>query len=213
MCLIKFCGFTNLDDSIAAVQAGADMLGFNFHPPSPRSISPSGCAEIIRQLQPEIFACGRTITLVGVFVNQPAENILSVLEQCHLDLAQLSGDEPSSTLEAMAGRGFKAFRLSADAPDLIAYSPRSNPPAFLIDGGKAGQYGGTGTTADWSAAARLAEKHSLLLAGGLTPLNIQEAIRAVRPWGVDTASGIESTPGKKDVRMMRDFCRLVRQLE
>jgi phosphoribosylanthranilate isomerase len=146
-------------------------------------------------------------------VNQPAETIRTVLDACHLDLAQCSGNEPPSTLEALEGRGFKAFRLPVDAPDLDIYPHRSMPPAFLIDGGKAGQYGGTGTTADWSATARLAETHSLLLAGGLTPVNVQDAIRAVRPWGVDTASGIESAPGKKDEQKMRDFCRLVRQLE
>ena len=148
-------------------------------------------------------------------MNQPAEYIHTVLDDCQLDLAQLSGDEPPSTLEALDGRGYKAFRLAVDAPDLNAYPLRSMPPAFLLDGGKAGQYGGTGITVDWSAAARLACNPSSAAGGRADSpqLNVQEAIHSVRPWGVDTASGIESAPGKKDEQKMREFCRLVRQLE
>lgn len=212
MCVIKFCGFTRLDDCLAAVDAGADMLGFNFYPPSPRYISPEECRVLVAELKPHLVNSGRQIGLVGVFVNHSADTIRTILRECNLVLAQCSGDEDINLLAELGNLAFKAVRLGeGSSPDSIVarYPARASAPALLVDGGKAGQYGGTGLTADWSAAAGIATHAPILLAGGLTPANVTEAILQVQPWGVDTASGIESAPGIKDKQKMNDFCQAV----
>ena len=201
---IKICGITNLEDALAAIEAGADMLGFNFYPKSPRYITPEQCALIVSS----VYRLRSTVVFIGVFVNSPAEQIAAILDQCGLHLAQLSGDEPLSDLEALGPRAFKALRIRdpQSAPAMLAnLPPRADPPACLLDAHVPGQYGGTGQTADWSVAADLARQASILLAGGLTPENVAEAVRQVRPWGVDVASGVEAGPGKKDAARMRAF--------
>jgi phosphoribosylanthranilate isomerase len=142
------------------------------------------------------------VKLVGVFVNSPPETIKTILEICSLDLAQLHGDETSETVNALARKAFKAFH---GVPPYVNGFAREQVPAFLIDASVKGAYGGTGVTADWSAAAELAERYPLLLAGGLTPENVADAVRQVQPWGVDVASGVESAPGVKDASRMKAF--------
>lgn len=203
--IVKICGVRTLDDALAALDAGADMLGFNFHPPSPRYIAPAACAQLVARLHRR----GAAATLVGVFVNLPPARAAAILDECGLDLAQLHGDEPPADLAALAGRAFKAVRPRdlAEARALAAaYSPPAPAaPALLVDAAASGAYGGSGQIANWDLAAALAGETRLLLAGGLRPDNVAAAIAAVRPWGVDVASGVESAPGVKDPAQMAEF--------
>jgi phosphoribosylanthranilate isomerase len=202
---VKICGITNIDDAREAIEAGADMLGFNFYTKSPRYIAPEKAREMAAQIRSD----GQGPLLVGVFVNSTLDEVRSILEIAQIDLAQLHGDEPVSVVEQLHGRGFKALRPTSeeeahiDAEWFAPYGP--NAPVLLIDAYRKDQYGGTGHVADWSIATKLAQQYPILLAGGLTPDNVAEAIRQVRPWGVDVASGVEVSPGKKDVAKMRLF--------
>ena len=209
---VKICGITNVDDARDAIEAGADLLGFNFYPKSPRCITPEKARVVATQIRSK----GQGPLLVGVFVNAPLVEMRSVLEFAQIDLAQLHGDEPASVLEQSNGRGFKALRptLEKEAESAAArFAPYGPPaPALLIDAHRQDQYGGTGHMADWTIATKLAQRYPILLAGGLTVDNVAEAIRQVRPWGVDVASGVEVSPGKKDAGKMRAFverCRAV----
>jgi phosphoribosylanthranilate isomerase len=204
---VKICGITTLDDALAAVEAGADMLGFNFYPPSPRYIEPSACAEMVAVLR----ARNAPTTMVGVFVNMPPADVAAILGECGLDLAQLSGDEPPSDLVMLGGRVFKGIR-PRDAYESVSlaarYAVRAAPPVLLVDASAgAGQFGGSGQVGDWDAARAVAAAHLTLLAGGLRPENVASAIAAIRPWGVDVASGVESSPGRKDAAKMKAFVR------
>jgi phosphoribosylanthranilate isomerase len=209
---IKICGLTTLEDALAAAEAGADLLGFNFYPPSPRFISIETCARLVSALKERGYAG----PLVGVFVNAAPEQIAAVLDTCRLDLAQLHGDEPPEALARLGARAFKALRPSSPEDlqeSLRRYAPYPASPAWLVDSYRLGEYGGTGQTADWSMARRLAEQAPILLAGGLRPENVTEAIRQVQPWGVDVASGVESAPGRKDAHKMRALVQAVREME
>jgi phosphoribosylanthranilate isomerase len=212
---IKICGITNLKDARAAIEAGADLLGFNFYPKSPRYLEASTCREITSVLRKDFPG----ITLVGVFVNASVTEINTTLGTCGLALAQLHGDEPPEMLMALGGRAFKAVRLKADsgadceAEKRMAEFARSREgsvPALLVDAAVKGVYGGSGAVADWSAAADLSKWIPLLLAGGLTPENVSAAVRQVKPWGVDVASGVEASPGVKDAKKMAAFVAAVR---
>ncbi len=206
MTKIKICGIKTLNDALAAIDAGADYLGFNFYPKSPRFIEKQVCAEITSVLKKEY----PQIKLVGVFVNLSVEEVKDILEFCSLDLAQLHGDETVEMLNALDGKAFKAFR---GIPEKVDGFTRTTAPAFLVDAAVKGLYGGSGVTADWHSAAELAKKYPLLLAGGLTPENVAEAVGRVKPWGVDVASGVESEPGKKDPVKMIEFVKAVRDAE
>ena len=206
MTKIKICGIKTLPDALAAIDAGADYLGFNFYPKSPRFVEKQTCAEITAVLKKE----HPHIKLVGVFVNSSVEEVKDILATCSLDLAQLHGDETSEMLNQLDGKAFKAFR---GIPENINGFARSESPAFLLDASVKGVYGGSGVTADWNGAAELAKKYPLLLAGGLTPENVAEAVSRVKPWGVDVASGVESTVGEKDAGKMVEFVKKVREVE
>jgi phosphoribosylanthranilate isomerase len=205
---IKICGITTLDDALAAVEAGVDMLGFNFYEPSPRYVRPPDCARMVAALQDR----GAFVTTVGVFVNTPPEQVAAILDDCGLDLAQLSGDEPPEFLD-MLGRAFKSIHpptLDTAQSDARRYARRAAPPALLVDAYHPSKYGGTGQTGDWTLARTLAAEYPLLLAGGLRPENVARAIAQVQPWGVDVASGVEASPGKKDAGKMAAFVQEVR---
>ncbi len=209
MTAVKICGITTLEDALAAVEAGADLLGFNFYPSSPRYLSREACAHITASLQRK----GSRARTVGVFVNAPLEDILRILDQCELEMAQLSGDEPPGLVQAIGSRAFKAIRPRSPEEALEAmkaYPPPDNPPALLADAWKPGEFGGTGSTGNWEIARALAAQIPLLLAGGLHPGNVGEAIDQVRPWGVDVASGVESSPGRKDAQKVAAFVEAVR---
>jgi phosphoribosylanthranilate isomerase len=205
MTKIKICGIKTVTDALAAMEAGTDLIGFNFYPKSPRFIDVGICRDIMSVMR----RYGH-ITYVGVFVNASVEDIFATMETCGLALAQLHGDETPEILSAFHGNAFKAFRgIPLDVNGFV----RDGSPAMLVDAAVKGMYGGSGVTADWSAAAALAEKYPLLLAGGLTPENVADAVRQVKPWGVDVASGVESEPGKKDAAKMSAFVKAVREVE
>jgi phosphoribosylanthranilate isomerase len=223
MTKIKICGITNLADALTAADAGADYLGFIFYPPSPRAITPEAAAAIAAQLR----AREDCPILVGVFVNETAGQMAAVLDQCQLDLAQLSGEEVPSLIGDPAspiyGRAYKALRpasfTEAEADAEWYLPPDDAPPGdappvmpwLLIDSYHPNLRGGTGETGDWQMIAQLVETiPGLMLAGGLTPDNVAEAVKQVRPFAVDTASGVESSPGKKDGEKVRGCVTAVR---
>ncbi|MFN8412090.1 MAG: phosphoribosylanthranilate isomerase [Anaerolineales bacterium] len=203
MTKIKICGIKTVQDALAAMEAGADLIGFNFYPKSPRYIDVGICRDIMSVMR----KYGH-VTYVGVFVNSPVEEVQGTIETCGLSFAQLHGDETPEMLNALNGKAFKAFR---GIPSDITGYERNEAPALLVDAAVKGVYGGSGVTADWSVAAELAKRYPLLLAGGLTPENVAEAVRQVKPWGVDVASGVESEPGKKDAAKMSAFVKAVKQ--
>ncbi len=198
---VKVCGITNLEDAQAAIEAGADLLGLNFYRKSARYIEPAAARSIVAQIR----SGARVPQVIGVFVNSSALEIQSIRREVDLDQAQLHGDESVELLRQV--KGFKAIRPQSleEAEKQAKTYAMASEPALLIDAYRKGEYGGTGQTGDWSLAARIAQDYAVLLAGGLTPENVAEAIRQVQPWGVDVASGVESAPGKKDVAQMRLF--------
>ncbi|MCC6189916.1 MAG: phosphoribosylanthranilate isomerase [Anaerolineales bacterium] len=201
---IKICGLTSLADALAAVEAGADYLGFNLYPGSPRCLAAEACARLVGGLARR----GAAVKTVGVFVNKPPAEVAALLDACGLDLAQFHGDERPEQMSGLRGRAFKAVRdggpdLAEDFDALANCSP--GRPAFLFDAYAPGAFGGTGRTANWDRARGLAARYPIFLAGGLTPLNVAAAIAAVRPWGVDVASGVEIAPGQKDHARLRAF--------
>src|SRR5258705_1182261 len=157
---IKICGITSLEDARAAIDAGADYLGFNFYPPSPRSIAPADCAQITAVLAKEY----PQVQLVGVFVNMPVAEVKTILADCGLRMAQFHGDESPGMLAALSGRAFKAFR--GVPVDVTGYA-RGEAPALLIDASVQSAYGGTGVTAGWAAAAELAQPFPPFLGRGV----------------------------------------------
>lgn len=214
MTKIKICGIKTLEDAIAAVNTGVDYLGFNFYPKSVRYIELESCAKITTLLKRE----HSHIQLVGVFVNSSVDEIRDVMDTCSLDLAQLHGDETPEVFSQLSPRVFKAFR---GVPSDVDGYKRDNAPALLVDAAVKGVYGGSGVTGDWAGAAELAKRYPLFLAGGLTPENVDEAVKIVRPWGVDVASGVEvppnsggkTDPGKKDAEKMSAFVKAVREID
>ncbi len=212
---VKICGITNLEDAQAAIEAGADLLGFVFYPKSPRYVEPETAATIIEALTTQYAV--RNTQYVGVFVDEPVHRVRQILDQCRLDLAQLHGSEPPIEVRMLQPRAYKAIRPKqrGDAEAAVAtYAPvmeiSPDRPAFLVDAYHPWKVGGTGETTDWIAAKVLAWRFPVLLAGGLTPENVADAIRVVEPWGVDVSSGVEAEPGKKDHGKVRAFVEAVR---
>ncbi len=209
---VKICGITNLEDAFSASAAGADLLGFNFYPASPRYINPADCARLVADLRQQ----GCTALLVGVFVDEPPIHVVTILDQCQLDLAQLSGNESPQTLASLGQRAYKALRpgskLEMEA-SIRRYPAHSLPPAWLIDANRPGAFGGTGQLARWDLASSLAARAPILLAGGLNEANVAAAIHEVWPWGVDVASGVEASPGRKDAAKVAAFIQAAKQEE
>ena len=202
---IKICGITNAQDAEAAVTAGADALGFVFYAQSPRCIEPSVAKRIIAQLPPFVLP-------VGVFVNHARDAIRDVFDECGLAFAQLHGDETPIFCESLGRPVLRALRLR-DRGSLLAlaeYKGRMGVRGFVVDAFSIEAYGGTGQTVDWSLAREVAQAAPILLAGGLTPSNVQEAIRQVQPYGVDVSSGVEEGPGQKNHEKIRSFTQAVR---
>jgi phosphoribosylanthranilate isomerase len=197
---VKICGITNAEDALAAVEAGADALGFIFYQKSPRYIVPAVATQIIAGLPP-------LITPVGVFVNEGVATVRSIMDTCGLAMAQLHGDESAAYCRELSRPAMKALRLK-DRGSLLAlaeYQGRGGVRGFVLDTFSELAYGGTGQLTDWMLAAEVAKASSVLLAGGLSPENVAEAIRTVRPYAVDVSSGVESAPGKKDHAKVRAF--------
>src|SRR5436309_6801797 len=207
MIRVKICGITNAADALAAIDAGANLLGFNFYAKSPRHITEAEAAEIRPQLPKKVKA-------VGIFVNSLPMEVAALSKSLKLDAAQLHGDESPETVAELARSipVYKAFRVEPDFP-LVALDEYPEAFAFLFDAAHTGQYGGTGRTTDWDVARRAAVDRRIILAGGLNIENVAAAVRIVRPYAVDVASGVESKPGKKDHGRMREFVQEVRRGE
>jgi phosphoribosylanthranilate isomerase len=214
MVKVKICGITTLEDALVASQAGADMLGLNFFPKSPRYLESDAAREMADALRQELGAA--CPLLVGVFVNEIVSKVSVTMEKVGLNFAQLSGDESGEMLRELRGIGFKAIRprSQAEAVEDAAYFGQFAPidaraPSLLIDAYNPKLYGGTGEQASTDAAVAVREKTPrLMLAGGLTPENVAARIAAVQPWGVDVASGVEGeTPGRKDAGKVAAFIK------
>ncbi len=198
---VKICGITNWKDAQRAIEIGATFLGFNFYPRSPRYITPAKARRIVRRLPERISA-------VGVFVNEREEKVLGIARAVGLDYLQLHGDETPEVLARLKRKlpVIKAVRVRR--PFRAAQVARfKNASAILLDGFDRRLRGGTGKTFDWRIARSAKRYARIFLAGGLTPENIGEAIRAVRPYAVDVCSGVEARPGKKDPARLRAFLR------
>jgi phosphoribosylanthranilate isomerase len=216
---VKICGITNLDDALAAVDAGADALGFNFYPCSPRYISPTNAREMIDRLPPSIFT-------VGVFVNEELQSLLRIASEANLAAVQLHGDESPGYCRQVEGKYvIKAVGagIKIDWSDVEAYDVQ----AIMLDTKDDLLRGGTGRVFDWSIAQRadsFTAKSStgsskrktlppkLFLAGGLSAENVAEAIATVKPYAVDACSCLEETPGKKNHDRVRAFVNAVRSI-
>lgn len=202
---VKICGLTNAEDAAAVVEAGADAVGFVFHKKSPRCAEAAVVKGIVKTLPPFVLP-------IGVFVNEDAKVVRDVVDSCGLALAQLHGDETAAYCEALGRPVLKAIRLKDRRSFLILaeFQGRAGVRGFLVDAFSSDAYGGTGQVADWSLAAEASSAAPVLLAGGLTPENVSQAILQVRPYGVDVSSGVEASPGKKDHEKVRAFVRAVR---
>ena len=207
MVRVKICGITNAADARAAIEAGANLLGFNFYGKSPRHITEEEAVEVRSQLPKRVKA-------VGIFVNESPADVVALRQSLKLDAVQLHGDETPETVAEIAPLVpvIKAFRVEPEFP-LATLDEYSEAFAFLFDAAHTGQYGGTGHTTDWDVARRASLSHRIILAGGLKVENVGAAIRIVRPYGIDVASGVESRPGKKDHGRLREFIQEVRRAE
>ena len=206
MVKVKICGITNYDDAAVAVDLGADALGFIFAS-SPRKIEYDSASEIIKKLPPFVKS-------VGVFVNENIKKIMDVAEHCGLDNIQLHGDESPETCRRLMPRTIKALRIKDNSipDDFNEY--RGKVKAFLLDTYSEKAAGGTGKTFNWDVALNIKKLGApVILAGGLNPTNIREAIEKVRPYAVDVNSGIEERPGKKDHLLMKQLFKNLRKEE
>ncbi|MCL6622384.1 MAG: phosphoribosylanthranilate isomerase [Syntrophobacterales bacterium] len=200
---VKICGLTDPEDARLAAALGAHALGFIFYPPSPRSVSPEQAREIIRQLPPFVLT-------VGVFVDEELDAVREIAALAGLDWVQLHGNESPDYCRALGRRVIKGFRVQGEETLPLLAPYRGAVQAVLLDTYKPGTPGGTGETFDWQLAHRARDYGPIILAGGLTPDNVAEAIRAARPQAVDVASGVEAAPGKKDPAKLRAFMEAVR---
>lgn len=207
--MIKICGVRAPEHALTAVDAGADMLGLVFAP-SRRQITVEDAASIAAAARRAALDRGRTIALIGVFVNETVERIRDIAQSCGLDGVQLSGDEPVAYADALESLlVIKAIRFDDSAQERAWLTRDWAHVRLLVDAHVPGSYGGAGVVADWSRAAELARWRQLLLAGGLTPENVSGAVAHVRPWGVDVSSGVESD-GVKDHTKIRAFIAAAR---
>ncbi len=198
MIRVKICGITRVEDGLHAVREGADALGFVFHGASPRNVSPEQAETIISKLPPFVQA-------VGLFVNADSAFVNDVSDRCRLDLVQLHGDEPPDYCETIRRRVIKAFRIM----DIASLDPIANyrVAGILLDAFSPRVYGGTGLTFNWDIALEAGKYGPIILAGGLTPENVRQAIEKAAPYGVDVSGGVESAPGRKDPEKVRKFIR------
>ena len=205
MTRIKICGITNIDDALMSIDAGADALGFNFVPDTPRYLkNTKAAAKIIEQLPP-------FITTVGLFVNAASGLIQSIADECHLDMLQLHGDESPQFCQGFNRRVIKAVRVK----DELSCSRLSDyrVSGYLLDTYVKGALGGTGVAFDWSLAVKAKQYGRIVLAGGLDPDNVASAVKQVRPYGVDVSSRVEASPGRKDPVKVRAFIQSVREVD
>ena len=196
---VKICGITSREDAIGAMEAGADALGFVFYSKSPRYIAPKVAAEIIASLPP-------FISNVGLFVNASGQEVRQIIERTGIDTLQFHGEESAEDCAPFLRQCIKAFRIAN--VESLQQLPAFHTRAWLLDSFVPGEQGGTGVTFNWALAKQAVSlNRPVILAGGLSPENVQEAIRQVRPYAVDVSSGVESSPGKKDLNKVRAFIK------
>ncbi len=205
---VKICGITSLADARAAINAGADLLGFNFYRPSPRYINPDEAAEIVRSLRSEV---RRIVSMVGVFVNEPVETVARIAAVVSLDGLQLHGDESAEYCRRLRQLSPGKFLIKTLNGNSNAEVDKFPADALMIDAFDPQLRGGTGRLANWGFGREVATKTSrLFLAGGLSPENVAEAIATVRPYAVDVCSSVETEPGRKSAERMKQFVDAVR---
>ncbi len=202
---IKICGITDPATAVAASDAGADAVGFVFYPPSPRNLEPDEAADLARHLSP-------LVTRVAVFRSPESREIIKVAARFHPHVIQV---EPTADVVAAIPDGVAVLPVFHEGPHLedevaAVAAPSGAPPTIVLE---AAGTGGRGLVPDWDRAARLARSTHLVLAGGLSPDNAADAIRTVRPWGVDVSSGVESSPGIKDPKLIAAFVAAVREAD
>ncbi|MBU4306098.1 MAG: phosphoribosylanthranilate isomerase [Candidatus Omnitrophica bacterium] len=203
MTKVKICGITNLQDARLAVKFGADALGFVFAR-SPRCVSPAKAAAIIQQL-PVFVKC------VGVFVNSDKKSVLDILKKCRLDILQFHGDESDNYCAFFQKycKIIKAFRIK-DENSLKSVSLYEHVDAYLFDTYEKGRYGGTGKAFSYNALKKFKSDKPVIIAGGISPENVEEVLRQTKPYALDVSSGIEVTPGKKNARRMHSVIEKVK---
>lgn len=221
MTWVKICGITNLEDALVAVEAGADAVGFVFYEKSPRRISVEAARQIVKKLP-------AGVEKVGVFVDADSKSILEVVSRAGLTAVQLHGKQssesvlgdPRSTVECVGAKKLIVMIHGDSLKDggfFMGTGAGAKPFAVLLDSSSKGVTGGTGTTFDWDKTSARVQALGLnvpiIVAGGLTPTNIGEAIGTLHPFGVDVASGVEAGPGKKDAEKVRAFVRAVREID
>jgi len=217
MTWIKVCGMTNLEDALVAVDAGADAVGFVFYEKSPRRVSVETAREIVEKLP-------QSMEKVGVFVSTAAEAVKEIVRGAVLTAAQIYPDAhhrlDDEYLEKFSGRVIPAISMSSIREDemsgfRVSNEMRSRVIAALVDSGNSERPGGTGKKFDWEQLPMFASRMgvNMIVAGGLSPENVREAIEKMKPWGVDVVSGVEASPGKKDPEKVRAFVRAVREMD
>jgi phosphoribosylanthranilate isomerase len=215
MTWVKICGITNLEDGLTAVEAGADALGFVFYEKSPRHVDTATARSIVRELPV-------TIEKVGVFVNQTKDSICALADEAGLTAVQLHGDNEGPQVADLIVERWPHLKvlvgisMNCPKPESCATRWRSEAVhAFLLDTGTSVKHGGTGQSFDWQTSKPsvevIARLGRVVVAGGLNPGNVGEAVRILQPWGVDVSSGVEATPGKKDSHKVRAFVEAVRK--
>lgn len=196
---VKICGITRAEDALVAARAGADAIGLVFYPDSPRCLSPDSAIRVLAGLPP-------LVSVVGLFLDAPAAEVRTVLEQVPLDLLQFHGRESAEYCRAFGRPYIKAVPMGGDSTGFTEEFAAAYPDArgFLVDSHVAGGAGGSGRQFDWQ---RLDGRPArpLILAGGLTPENVARAVRDVAPWAVDVSSGVEAAPGRKDATLIQRF--------
>uniref|UniRef100_A0A7C5ANI7 N-(5'-phosphoribosyl)anthranilate isomerase n=1 Tax=Desulfobacca acetoxidans TaxID=60893 RepID=A0A7C5ANI7_9BACT len=203
---VKICGITNLEDALLAASLGAHALGFIFYQKSPRAIRPEAAREIIRALPPLVLS-------VGVFVDEEAQVVREISERVGLDWVQLHGRESPEYCRSLGRRVLKGFRIKNEASLAFLSEYQNAVQAFLLDTYRPGTPGGTGETFDWEIARQARKYGPVILAGGLTPDNVAAALQTAKPQGVDVASGVEVSPGKKDPGKLKAFFQAIKTME
>ena len=203
---VKICGITNYEDASLAVELGVAAIGFIFAK-SPRQITPQKARDIIHVLAP-------FVKTVGVFVNEESAEIKKIQHYCGFDLVQLHGDESPDLCHKLMPATIKALRIKDASSIQSSLAYQGSVRALLLDTYAKDKAGGTGTTFDWQLAIKIKKQGiPIILAGGLGPLNIEDAVRTVKPYGVDVNSGVEQSPGKKSHKLMKDLMRKLRRMD
>lgn len=199
MVKVKICGITNLEDALASCEYGADALGFIFYKKSPRFIEPERVRDIIKDLPP-------FVTTVGVFVDEDADKINEIVKEVGLNVVQLYSKELPEFCEGIRSKVIKVFRIQGSrVQEFKDEMKKYRVSAYLLDTYQEGMPGGTGETFNWKIAKEAKGFGRIILAGGLTPQNVAEAVKTVMPYAIDVSSGVEERPGKKDLKKVKEF--------